>query len=82
MGYYNYHAQVINRIKQGKLKSYHFEKNYKGIGFALVLKFDDKKFPIREKHFEIYFDLIGNYYLTQKIFDEYFTTPINFEKDY
>lgn len=62
MAYFNYHAKVKNKIKQGKLTKYYFDKNYNGIGFALVLCFDEEKFPIREKCFEEYFELIGNLY--------------------
>ena len=73
MAYYNYHAQVISKIKGGRLKSYHFENDYKNIGFCLVLCFDDKSYPIREKHFEKYFDLIGKYYSTHKEKDIFYT---------
>lgn len=63
MAYFNYHAKVKNKIKEGKLKSYYFDKNYNLIGFALVLCFDGEKYPIREKRFEEYFELIGQLYV-------------------
>ena len=77
MSYYNYHASVMLKIKSGKLKSYHFDKNYKNIGFALVLCFEDKNYPIREKHFEQYFELIGTYYQIKQVGDICFTIPKN-----
>lgn len=73
MAYFNYHAKIFQKIKNGELKSYHFEKNYKNIGFALVLCFESEKYPIREPHFEKYFDLIGNLYNTKKVGDNYVT---------
>ena len=74
MGYYNYHAQVMSKIKNGELVSYHFENDYKNIGFCMVLCFKNNNYPIREKHFKEYFDLIGMCYSTKKIDKEYFTT--------
>ena len=73
MGYYNYHAEVTKRIRAGKLKSYHFENNYKDIGFCLLLCFEDKNFPVREKHFLNYFDLIGKFYFTKKNKNKFIT---------
>lgn len=73
MAYFNYHAKVKNKIKEGKLTHYYFDYQYKNIGFALVLCFGDQKLPIREKHFEEYFDLIGEYYNTKQV-DEFFYT--------
>lgn len=66
MSYFNYHAKVKKIIIEGKLKYYYFDDKYKNIGFALVLCFEDKKYPIREKRFEEYFKLIGEYYTTTK----------------
>ena len=77
MGYYNYHAQVKSKIKNGELKSYHFEKDYKNIGFCLMLCFNDKCYPIREKHFEEYFNLIGEYYSTIKDGKNFITIFLN-----
>lgn len=73
MAYYNYHAQVTQKIKNGELISYYFDNNYNKIGFCLVLCFIDKKYPIRESNFDDYFNLIGEYYSTQKI-DDIFCT--------
>ena len=79
MSYFNYHAKVKKLIAEGKLKEYYFDKNYNKIGFALVLCFSNKKYPIREKHFEEYFELIGKFYkikqvdgvcYTQSVFDK------------
>lgn len=62
MAYFDYHNKIKKLIKDGKLKSFFFEKAYKNIGFALVLCFDDKKYPIREERFAEYFELIGKHY--------------------
>ena len=76
MTYFNYHAKVKNKIKQGKLTCYYFDYNYKNIGLALVLCFDTENYPIREKHFEEYFKLIGEYYTTKKYKNICYTTRI------
>lgn len=65
MAYFNYHAKIKQKICNGELVSYHFEEHYKGIGFALVLCFEDRCFPIREYRFIEYFELIGDLYSTQ-----------------
>ena len=64
MAYYNYHSMVKRQVVAGELLFYYFDVNYKNIGFALVLCFKDKKYPIRENHFEEYFELIGKNYMT------------------
>ena len=64
MSYYNYHACVKQKLFAGELISYYFDASYKKIGFALVLCFCDKTYPIRESHFEEYFEIIGKLYLT------------------
>ena len=69
MSYFNYHAKVKRLIIEGKLKCYYFDKEYKNIGFVLVLCFDDQKFPIREKRFEEYFEIIGKFYSINQIDD-------------
>lgn len=67
MSYYNYHAKIKQKIIAGELLSYYFEPNYKNIGFALVLNFAEKSYPIREYRFQEYFDIIGKLYnITQK----------------
>lgn len=79
MAYYNYHARVMQKIKNEELQSYYFESNYKKIGFALVLCFKDKKYPIRENRFKEYFDLIGKLYVTKKC-DNIYKTQSVFDK--
>ena len=79
MSYFNYHAKVKRLITAGKLQSYYFDTDYKNIGFALVLCFEDKKFPIREKHFQEYFELIGKVYKIEQI-DEVCYTYSLFDK--
>lgn len=76
MTYFDYHAKIKKLINDGKLKYYYFENNYKNIGFALVLCFDDKKYPIREEHFYEYFDLIGSLYNTNIVDKRYIVTFI------
>ncbi len=66
MTYFNYHAKIFQKIKLGELTSYYFDSSYNKIGFCLVLCFGDKKYPIRENHFEEYFELIGKFYETKK----------------
>lgn len=80
MAYYNYHARVMQKLKNGELRYYYFEPSYKNIGFALMLCFTDKKYPIRETHFDDYFELIGKYYITVKKGDTYNTQSI-FDKN-
>lgn len=76
MAYFNYHARIVQKIKNGELEYYYFEPNYKNIGFALVLCFIDKKYPIKESRFKEYFDLIGNFYITIKVGNIYKTESI------
>lgn len=73
MAYFNYHAKVMQKIKNGELEYYYFEPDYKNIGFALVLCFGAKKYPIRETLFDEYFELIGKFYQTEHKNDLYFT---------
>ncbi len=75
MAYFNYHAKVKHKIKEGKLTCYYFDYNYKNIGLALVLCFGIEKYPIREKCFEEYFDLIGKFYTTKIYKNICYTTP-------
>ena len=77
MAYFSYHNKIKNLLKQGKLKLYYFDQNYKNIGFCMVLDFNDKHYPIREDKFDIYFELIGKYYTTKKVDEFYQTTFIN-----
>lgn len=61
MAYFNYHAYAKKLIKNGKLKSYCFVEKYKNISPALLLYFDDAKYPImpiREHRFEEYIKLL------------------------
>lgn len=73
MAYFDYHAKVKKLVKEGKLSGYYFDKQYKKIGFVLVLVFDEKKYPIREDRFEEYFDLIGEFYDTKQGKGQFFT---------
>jgi hypothetical protein len=74
MAYFNYHSKIKTQILNGKLTKYYFDQNYNKIGFALVLCFGDKKYPIREHKFEEYFALIGECYTTTQNGKMFFTT--------
>lgn len=74
MAYFNYHSKIKGLLNNGKLDCYYFENNYKNIGFALVLSINGKKYPIREHHFDEYFNLIGKLYDTTKQEEIYKTT--------
>lgn len=76
MGYFNYHAKVKRLVAEGKLTKYYFDRSYNKIGFALVLCFDNQKFPIREKHFEEYFELIGKFYVIKQINNVCYTQSV------
>lgn len=79
MAYFNYHARITQKIKNGELEYYYFEPNYKNIGFAMVLCFANKKYPVRENRFGEYFDLIGSFYVTTKV-DNIYKTESIFDK--
>ena len=74
MAYFDYHAKVKKLVREGQLTSYYFDKQYNKIGFALVLVLNEKKYPIREDKFEEYFDLIGKFYGTKRVKNQFFTT--------
>lgn len=74
MAYFSYHNKIKSLVKQGLLKQYCFNSNYPGIGFAMVLNINGKNYPIREHRFAEYFNLIGEYYLTEKVGSTYQTT--------
>lgn len=59
MGYFNYHAKIKNKIKNGELQRFEFVDEYNNIKPALVLHFcDGKVFPIREHMFDEYLKLL------------------------
>lgn len=55
MGYYNYHAMIKRRLRSGESFSIEIKEVYKGISPAMIIKFSDKIYPIREYRFEEYF---------------------------
>jgi len=62
MGYYNFHAQNKNKIKQGHLVNWEVVKKWNAISPALILYFDDgQRVPIREERWGEYFELIDNF---------------------
>lgn len=59
MGYFNYHAKIKNKIKNGELERFEFVDEYNAIKPALLLYFKDGKvFPIREHMFDEYFEIL------------------------
>ena len=71
--YYNYHGIIQKQINAGKLKKYCFVENYKKIGKVLMLYFDNKNYPIREKWFSYYLDLISKKYQITSNFGFFYT---------
>lgn len=58
LGYYNYHAKIKEKIKDGKLVSFKIVDKWNSISPALVLFFSDGTTkPIREYRWEEYFEL-------------------------
>lgn len=55
MGYYNYHAMIKRRMHSGESFSIEIKEVYKGISPAMIIKFSDRIYPIREYRFEEYF---------------------------
>lgn len=55
MGYYNYHAMIKRRLRSGESFSIEIKEVYKGISPAMIIKFSDRIYPIREYRFEEYF---------------------------
>lgn len=59
MGYYNYHAKIKQKIKDGELVRFEFVDNYKNYSPCLVLYFSDGKvYPIKEYMFDEYLKLL------------------------
>ena len=62
MAYFNYHAKIKTKIRQGLLVKAEFVNAYKTIKPALVLHFSDGTiYPIREYRFNEYLPLIEKY---------------------
>lgn len=60
MGYYNYHAKLKQKIKDGELEKFEFVDSYKNFSPCLVLYFKDGKvFPVREYMFDEYIKLLN-----------------------
>lgn len=55
MGYYNYHGMIKRRLRSGESFSIEIKEVYKGISPAMIIKFSDRIYPIREYRFEEYF---------------------------
>lgn len=59
MGYYNYHGQAKNLIKEGHLIGYEFVDRWNAIAPALVLYFDNHiPMPIREERWSEYLAIL------------------------
>lgn len=62
MGYFNYHAKAQGLIKKGRCVKAEIVEQYKDIGPALILYFDDHSpMPIRPHRFDEYFELLKRY---------------------
>lgn len=60
--YYNYHGQIIKKIKNHELVDYEFKDSYHHITDVLLLYFKDGQVkPIRSQHFMRYMILIEKY---------------------
>lgn len=60
MTYFNYHAKVKQKIKDGKLVTYKIVDRYNSIAPAMVLYFSEgRPMPIREHKWNEYFELIS-----------------------
>ena len=61
LGYYNYHGNIKEKIKAGKLTSFKIVDKWNDISPALVLYFSDGSAkPIREDRWEEYISLISS----------------------
>lgn len=61
MGYFNYHSNLQQKIKEIGIAKAQFMDEYHGISPALVLYLNDGSvYPIREHMFETYINLISN----------------------
>ncbi len=61
MGYYNYHAMIKQKIKQGELERFEFVDSYKKYSPCLLLYFKDGKvFPIKEHRFDEYIKILNS----------------------
>lgn len=59
MGYFNYHAKLKRKIKEGELIKWEVVNQWNKISPALVLYFTDcPPMPVREYRFEEYFELL------------------------
>ena len=70
--YYNYHGIIQKQINEGRLKKFYFVDNYKKMGKILMLCFENKQYPIREKWFAYYSDLISKKYQITSKFDFFY----------
>lgn len=63
MGYFNYHTQLQQKIKDIGILKAEFMDEYNGISPCLLIYLNDgSKYPIREHKFDTYIDLINNLY--------------------
>lgn len=61
MAYFNYHAKIKNKIRNGEMVNAEFVDKYHKISPALIITFSDGFIaPIRESHFADYIYLINN----------------------
>lgn len=60
MSYYSYHSNIKKSIKNSHYPQMLIVENYKYISPCLLVKTDDKIYPIREYRWQEYFDLAEN----------------------
>lgn len=59
MGYYNYHAEIKKKIKQGELIGVTIVNEYHKISPCMLMVFVDKVMPIREYRWVDYLDILN-----------------------
>ena len=64
--YFSYHSIVQKGIKQGRLKSYYFDKNYKKIGYVMVLCFGKKSIQLGKINFWNILNLLDSFTKLEK----------------
>ena len=60
MSYYNYHSNSKKKIKESTITEMFIVDNYNKISPCLIVKTDDKHYPIREYRWQEYFDIANS----------------------
>lgn len=65
--YFNYHAKVQNKIRNGEAICFEILENYHNISPCLLIHFEDESsMPIRQHKFEEYLFLLAKYGVEEK----------------